>query len=133
MALTTSRAGGWFASKTNLADIHVGSQTDHGQSQPDYPHARSHMQAWLDEGHGFVRLNADAVYLALLSGKDADEFPDNDANTVPPYPNTANWMVPEKVAGTQVDVWAIPAALLELIDRTHTQNTEVNLSAVLTP
>jgi len=114
-----------------LLVIHVGTVIDHVQTQPDYPHAASHIQAWLDVGHDFVRLNADAQYLSALSGLPAALFPDNEANQPVPYPGAEDLMLAEKYSGMPVGVFANLAAMLELADRVHEGITDTNLDAVI--
>ncbi len=112
----------------DLLVLHVGTQTDHAQDQPDYPHARSNVLGWITAGHAFVRLNPDAAYTALLTGEDPSNFPDNDANEPVAWPGTDLLMLPDSA-----DQFAAPAAILELSDRYATANTDVNLTDVLVP
>lgn len=116
-----------------LMVIHIQTQKDHVQSQPDYPHARSHIQGWLDAGHQFVRLNPDAAYMALLSNRPVSEFPDNNANEPVPWPNTIAVTLPETVGGEKMSAYYILATTLELADRAHRNDHSANLSAVLYP
>ena len=115
----------------DLLVIHVGTVVDHVQTQPDYPHAASHVQAWLDVGHDFVRVNADAEYLSALSGLPAALFPDNDANQPVTYPGSDDLMLAEKYGGMPVGVFANLAAMLELADRVHEEITDTNLDALI--
>ncbi len=110
--------------------MQLGSQDDHIQTQPDYPHARSHLRGWLDLGHGFVRMNPDSQYMALVTGQEATSFPDNDAGQEPPWPGTDSWMEPELVGSIAVDSHLIPAAILELADRAHLGDLSENLQEV---
>jgi hypothetical protein len=114
-----------------LLVIHVGTVIDHVQTQPDYPHAASHVQAWLDVGHDFVRVNADSQYLAAVSGLSATLFPDNEANQPVPYPGSDDLMLAEKYGGMPAGVFANLAAMLELADRVHEAITDTNLDAVI--
>jgi hypothetical protein len=114
-----------------LLVIHVGTVIDHVQTQPDYPHAASHIQAWLDVGHDFVRVNADAEYLSAISGLAAGQFPDNEANQPIPYPGSEDLMLAEKYDGIPVGAFANLAAMLELADRAHEGVTDTNLDAVI--
>ncbi len=116
-----------------LLVMHVSTEKDHVQTQIDYPHARSHVQAWLDAGHAWVRLNPDAAYVSDLSGVDAALLPDNDANTTVPWPGTIDAMSPETVDGTKLDPHMGTAAHLELADRVQAEDTRVNLDATLSP
>ena len=115
-----------------LLVIHVGTVIDHVQTQPDYPHVTSHVQAWLDVDHDFIRVNADAEYLSAVSGLPAGHFPDNDANQPVPYPGTNALMLAEKYGGMPAGVFANQAAMLELADRVHEGITDMNLDAVIT-
>ena len=118
----------------DLMVIHINTQQDHGQTQPDFPHARSHVQGWIDASHTFVRLNPDAAYMAYVSGQDASHFPDNDANEPVPWPDTIDLMIPTEVEGQPASVWTEPAAVLELAERFWMENTETNLDdLIVTP
>ena len=112
----------------DLLIIHLGTQTDHAQDQPDYPHARSHVLGWITAGHAFVRLNPDAAYVAALTGEDPSSYPDNDANEPIPWPDTIDYMVPDAA-----DNMVGPAGVLELSDRYALGNTDVNLTDMLVP
>jgi hypothetical protein len=116
-----------------LMVIHIQTEKDHVQQQPDYPHARSHVQGWLDAGHDFVRLNPDAAYMAYLSSKSVSDFPDNEVNTPVPWPNTIAATLPETVGGDKMSAYYILATVLELADRTHKADRSPNLGAVLFP
>jgi len=109
----------------------LATEKDHVQIQPDYPHVRSHVQGWTDAGHGFVRLNPDAVYLAAATGIDAGSFPDNDVGAPIPYPGIESMVTPETVGGVPIDPFVIPAAIAELSDRVHEEELSPNLGDVL--
>lgn len=115
---------------THLPDLlvfHLGSVTDHAQDQPDYPHARSHVQGWMDVGHSFVRINPDAVYMALATGEDVSQFPDNPANSeLPSWADTVTMMVSDGFENG-----LMLGGLLEAFDRIHYGVTDANLDAVL--
>ncbi|HJP40899.1 MAG TPA: hypothetical protein QGF35_04255 [Dehalococcoidia bacterium] len=117
----------------SLMVMHLGSAKDHVQSLPDYPHARSHMSAWLVARHGFVRLNPDAAYMAALSGQDVSAFPDNDANTEVAWPNTVLAMIPEFVNGKKMDPFIATAGMLEMMDRVFFANSSPGIDTVLAP
>ena len=110
----------------------IASMVDHVQKQPDHPHIRSFIQGWLDAGHSFVRLNPDAVYMALTTGKDKSYFPDNAANTPAPYPGIDATLEPENVSGSPVTQAETDAAVVfELADRTRLQDRSMNIDNVL--
>jgi len=115
----------------DLMVIHINTQEDHAQTQPDFPHARSHVQGWIDASHAFVRLNPDAVYMEYVSGQDASFFPDNDANEPVAWPDTVDLMIPTEVEGQPASSWTEPAAVLELAERYWRENLEVNLDDLL--
>jgi hypothetical protein len=120
----------------SFADVHaslpdllvtiVGTATDHVQTQPDHPHLRSQIDGWLDAGHGWVRVNPDAAYVALLSGEPAGGIPENDAGSVLPWPDTELSLLPETLQDFAVD-----AAVMELADRVRDENVDADLDAVL--
>lgn len=121
---------------TAIADVHaafpdlmvmvLGTVEDHVQVQPDHPHLRSQMDAWLGEGHGWVRLNPDAEYMALVSGEDPGSIVEQDAGMVLAFPDTETYLVPESL-GDHV----VGAAVLELVDRVSASNTDADLDSVL--
>ena len=106
------------ARRPDLLVMHLQTSVDHVQTQPDFPHARSHVAAWVATGHGFVRLNPDASYLAEITRARESELPDNPANTLVPFPGTSDRMVPPSIRAVDVDAGLMPAAVLELADRT---------------
>ncbi len=110
----------------DLAVIHVQTLDDHVQSAPDYPHARSHVNGWIEAGAAFVRCNPDAAYVALVNDEEEELFADNDAGGELPWPGATNWMEPEGV------IELMAAAILELADRTEFGDWDANLDAVLT-
>jgi len=115
----------------SLLVVQHGTQQDHVQSQPDYPHSRSAIAGWLAAGHGFVRMNPDAAYLSELSGVSASALPDNDVGSEVPWPDAETVMIPEGVAGTKLDPHVGLAGMIELMDRTHHGDLSDNLDAVL--
>lgn len=120
------------AALPNLLVTDVATTLDHVQLQPDHPHIRSFMQGWLDAGHSFVRLNPDSVYMAQVTGLDSSNFPDNNANVNAPYPGIDQALEPETVEGTPVSMAeATEASILELSDRSRSNNRSVNLNSVL--
>jgi len=114
-----------------LGVIHVQTADDHVQSQPDHPHAAAHLQAWIDAGHGFARLNADAVYIAEASGIDAAQIPELDANQPVPWPAIGDAVLAETIAGTPTAPFVTGAAMAELADRTRAGEWSVDLDVVL--
>jgi hypothetical protein len=107
----------------------VASREDHVQGQPDHPHIRTQVAAWLEAGHAFVRLNPDAAYMAWLSGEPASAFPDNPANLAVPYPGTDEVLLPESVDGRPVN--GNVAGVLEVADRVWAGDTRGDLETVL--
>lgn len=114
----------------DLLVVVVASQEDHVQGQPDHPHIRTQVAAWLEAGHGFVRLNPDAAYMAWLSGEPASAFPDNPANASLPYPDTDEVLLPEEVGERPVNSGPV-AGVLEVADRVWAGDTSADLEAVL--
>ena len=103
----------------DLFVLHVGGVADHMQDSPDYPHARSHIEAWLEAGHTRVRLNPDPSCLARLTGLDKSSFPDNGLGEPVPWPGTAATMLPAEVDGVDITQAGMQAAVLEAVERTH--------------
>jgi hypothetical protein len=114
-----------------LLVIHIQTAKDHVQTQPDYPHARAHVQGWLDASHAFVRLNPDAAYLAHVTGLAESNFPDNEKNTPVPWPAPQASVSPEKVGTVAIDPEIKTAAVLELADRVRANDTSANLAKTL--
>ena len=114
-----------------LGVIHVQTADDHVQSQPDHPHAAAHLQAWIDAGHAFARLNADAAYIAEASGIDATQIPELDANQPLPWPAIGDAVLAETIAGTPTAPFVTGAAMAELADRTRAGEWSVDLDVVL--
>ena len=104
----------------------LGSVEDHVQTQPDFPHLASTMLGWASVDHGFYRLNPDTEYLKFVDAGSMAIFPDNDANTWVPWPDTRTTMVPDSA-----DSSLKAAAFVEMMDRTHYEDTSPNLAEVL--
>lgn len=110
----------------------IATRVDHVQMQPDHPHIRSFMQGWMNAGHSFVRLNPDSVYMAMVTGRESSYFPDNSANVNSPYPGIEQTLEPETVNSIPVSTSeATGAAILELCDRSRSNNRSVDLKSVL--
>jgi len=117
----------------DLMVIHSNAVDDHGSSLVDYPHARAHVHGWMEAGHEFVRLNADAEYLSLVTGADPDGFPDNPVGGAVPWPETDLLMVPEVETEVSIQLTLFVAGAMELADRYATGDRTENLDAVLLP
>ncbi len=117
--------------RPDLYVLHVQTATDHVQASPDYPHAMSHMLAWLDAGHVRVRLNPDASYMADVTGMGEGSFPDNDGGQGVQWPGAEDQMEPERVRETRIDPHAATAGIVECADRNHYGNWDANLDDVL--
>ncbi len=117
----------------DLPIILLGSVVDHIQGQPDHPHVIVPRNTLIDLGHGFVRLNPDAAYVAALIGLQADKFPELPAGTSAPWPDTERYLMPERMGGRPLDPWLVAAAALELCDRAHTGNDDPDLPETLLP
>jgi hypothetical protein len=113
--------------------MHLGTLFDHGLNARDYPHARSHVNGWLQADHAWVRMNPDSVYMAHLTGQDADGYVDNRANRLIPSEGVNAWVELEMVGGVRTDEFIGYAGLLELADRVAAGNREADLDRVLYP
>lgn len=114
-----------------LMVMHLGTLFDHSQTASDYPHARSHVNGWLQAGHGWVRMNPDAVYMAHVTEQDPDGYVDNPANLLIPNRGANAWVELEMVGGVRTDEFIAYAGLLELADRAEAANRATNLDGVL--
>jgi hypothetical protein len=103
---------------------------DHVQGQPDHPHIRTVLQTFLAEGLEWIRLNPDAAYLAELSGKPAELFPDNAAMLEAPWPGIEDWLLPEERFG--VFNLHTRALILEMADRVQADDWSDNLDEPVT-
>ena len=115
----------------DLMVIHSNAVDDHGSQLEDYPHTRAHVHGWLEAGHEFVRLNPDASYLALVTGMDEAEFPDNLVGASVPWPDTAELMVPEVGENVTIQTTLFVAAAMELADRHAIGDRSRDLDGIL--
>ncbi|MBN1944702.1 MAG: hypothetical protein JW797_03455 [Bradymonadales bacterium] len=120
------------AEMPDLLVMPLATQSDHVQGQPDHPHIRGTVQAWLDAGHSFVRLNPDAAYLAMVTGVEESALVDNQANQPVPFPGINAVLFPEIIEDQHPSA-ITTAAILELSDRTYLDNRSSDLSEVLWP
>ena len=118
-------------SMPDLLVIHVQTAFDHVQTQPDHPHAAAHLQGWLDAGHSFVRLNADASYVAAAAGLDASQVSELDANTPVPWPGVAVAVPAETITGVPTAPFMTPSAMAELADRSRDGDLSADLDEPL--
>jgi hypothetical protein len=107
-------------------------RTDHVLTPEDNPHALSHLRQWAAAGATFYRLNPDAVYMSLVTGIESAFLPDNPANTIPTFPASTSWMVPNEVDGFSMTTAITVGSMLELADRAHFKRLDPNLSSVIT-
>jgi len=119
------------AALPDLPVMFLASAVDHVQGQPDHPHVRVPLQAFIDAGHSFVRCNPDAAYLAGLAGLDAQHIPELPAGQGLPWPDTESALVPEIVDGVPMDRYLTTAAALELWDRVLDSDFSADLDAPL--
>ncbi len=115
----------------NLLVMHLGTLFDHALNASDYPHARSHVNGWLQANHGWVRMNPDAAYMAHQTGQDEDGYVDNRANRLIPSEGANAWVELEMVGGIRTDEFIAYAGILELADRVAAGNRDDNLDRVL--
>ncbi len=110
------------------------SENDHVQNTPDYPHVVVNYQGW-SQVVPFVRLNPDASYVGPVferGGVDVTgtAFTDTDANTLITLGNVENFLEPE-IGLQEADSNYITAGVLEMADRVHFDNWDVNLGTML--
>jgi hypothetical protein len=117
----------------DLMVVHSNAVDDHGSALEDYPHTRAHVHGWRETGHEFVRLNADASYLAMVTGMDEAEFPDNPVGAAVQWPDTAELMVPDVSGEASIQTTLFFAASLELADRQALGDRSEDLDGVLLP
>lgn len=76
----------------------------------------------------WVRLNPDSSYVTELEAKGANSYTENDANTEPSnWANLSGWAYPTGAYSAIVPI----AGILEMADRTYSENWSNNLNKVL--
>lgn len=115
----------------DLMVMHLGTLFDEKQTASDYPHARSHVNSWLQANHGWVRMNADASYMEHVTGEPAEGYVDNRANRLIPSEGANAWVELEMIGAARTDEFIGYAGMLELADRVQAGNREADLDRVL--
>ncbi len=110
-----------------LKVILIGTEVDHVQGTPDYPHIVLHYQGWNTRGIQWIRLLPDSCYVAYVAKQNL-KAKDNNANEDITLYNIIEFLQPEEVS----DKYSISAAILELSDRVYFNRWEENLQNVLT-
>jgi len=114
-----------------LAVLVFESESSHVSNSPDHPHAIGHVNAWLDAGAPWVRLNPDVHYLAAVMGGPPSRAVQNPAGRRLDRAGIAGLVEAEANAGGPTDAQGMTAAALELADRTHTRTWTPSLNDVL--
>lgn len=127
---------GWFGMAVKnipgLMFTVVASAEDHVQIAPNYPHIITQYEGFRQAGARFVRLNGDRAYTEFVLGRALSTAADNTANIPFTYSTVRNALQPSGTGpnGLRSD-FTIAGAILELADRTQTNNLTANLDAVL--
>jgi len=95
----------------------------------DASHAIAQVNAWLDAGARWVRLNPDAHYVESVMGKSPARSVQNSAGQRLDRSGIARLLEPEEANGGPSDAQGMAAAVSELADRTYRNNW----TPVLTP
>ena len=114
-----------------LAVLAFESERGHVTNSVDHPHAIAQVNAWLDAGARWVRLNPDVHYVATAMGKPPSREVQNPAGRRPDRASIAGLVEAEAEAGGPTDTQGMTAAALELADRTHTHTWTAILTDVL--
>lgn len=107
------------------------SERGHVTNSADHPHAIAHVNAWLDAGARWVRLNPDIHYVEAAMGKRPSREVQNQAGRKLDRASIANLVEPEADAGGPTDAQGMAAAACELADRTYTKTWVPVLDKVL--
>ena len=116
---------------SQLAVIVFESQQGHVTNSVDHPHAIAQVNAWLDAGARWVRLNPDVYYVEAAMGKRPSRGVQNPAGRKLDRANIADLVEPEPDAGGPTDAQGMAAAARELADRTYTKTWNPVLDKVL--
>jgi hypothetical protein len=114
-----------------LAVIVFESERGHVTNSADHPHAIAQVNAWLDAGARWVRLNPDAHYVEVAMGKRPSREVQNAAGRKLDRTSIAGLVEPEADAGGPTDAQGMAAAASELADRTYSKAWEPVLTKVL--
>ena len=119
------------ANRPDMLVMALQTQTDHVQTQMDYPHTRANLDLWDQAGHGFIRLNPDASYLAYASQLPEDTILEYQVGTLLNYPANTQGLVPNGGPGNPPSSTIVPAAIMELADRIEAQDFSADLHQTL--
>jgi hypothetical protein len=114
-----------------LAVLVFESERGHVTNSVDHPHAIAQVDAWLDAGVRWVRLNPDAHYVGAVMGGPPSRTVQNPAGRRVDRASIATLVEAEADAGGPTDAQGMTAAALELADRTHDQAWTPVLNEVL--
>jgi hypothetical protein len=97
----------------------------------DHPHAIAQVNAWLDAGARWVRLNPDVHYVEVAMGKRPSREVQNPTGRKLDRTSIAGLVEPEADAGGPTDAQGMAAAASELADRTYSKTWAPALTKVL--
>lgn len=115
----------------HLAVIVFESERGHVTNSVDHPHAIAQVNAWLEAGAPWVRLNPDVHYVAAAMGKQPSRDVQNPAGRKLDRASIAGLVEAEASAGGPTDAQGMIAAASELADRTHHNTWTPTLNEVL--
>ena len=116
---------------SQLAVIVFESDRGHVTNSADHPHAIAQVNAWLDAGARWVRLNPDAHYVEAAMGKRPSRQVQNPAGRKLDRASIAGLVEPEADDGGPTDAHGMAAAARELADRTYSKTWTPVLTKVL--
>jgi hypothetical protein len=127
---------GWFDAAVrnipNLMFTVVASVEDHVQIAANYPHIVIQYEGFRAAKARFVRLNGDRVYTDLAAGRTNATAADNDAFKAFDYSTIKSGLQPTGAGASGVrSDFTLAGAMMELADRTQSNNLLANLSAVI--
>jgi hypothetical protein len=114
-----------------LAVIVFESERGHVTNSADHPHATAQVNAWVDAGARWVRLNPDVHYIEAAMSRRPSREVQNPAGRKLDRAGIAALVEPEADAGGPTDAQGMTAAASELADRTYSKTWAPVLNKVL--
>ncbi len=111
----------------DLMFLVIASQQDHVQSAPDYPHILIQYEGFRAAGARLARVNPDLAYVIAAGAPNTAGASDNAAGTTYDHNSIRTTVEPGSIQQRFTEVGAV----LELADRTYTNNTAAQLTSVI--
>lgn len=114
-----------------LAILVFESEQVHVAQPPDHPNALAEVNAWLDAGARWVRLNPDVHYIEAIMGRKPSRAVQNPAGRRLDRTLMRDLVEPESKDGGPTDKQGMHAVACELADRTYRKNWAPVLNRIL--